>query len=862
MSIDDVQDLTPRVRYTAAASQTTFPYPFPIFAAGDLVVDVDGVTQALDSDYTVDGEGEDTGGDVTFLSGLTAGDIVTIYRDIAIERTTDIQQNGRWASVSINDELDRMTLVDQQLESNIERCLRLPITAAATAAQTLMSPLANWLGKYVFINSSGIPEPATAVSGSVLSQSTIGALLYPQTAAESSAGVTPSSFAYEPGDIRRYGAVSGADSTTAISNAIAANDTVRFPAGTWQMLSGVTKTTENDVTLIFEEGSNIDATSSTDRVGIRLCVGDYDDFDEDDLSSDVAAGDLIVSSPLASSLEVGDIIEILSTDLVTPNFDTVKGEMKQVEMIDGTDIHLDFPLFDSYTAATTVIKRIPGNTVRVQGMKMARDAVNSFCLDVQHAKYVLVDGGSFTGCQESQLRLTKCYSGLVTGVTAIGKPFTTVGPDGTNTQYGVLLLDCQNVVIEKSNIKAGRHGVAIGGTFPSRYNRIVDNVVSNYYIDSPNPGNHALDVHAGDDFVWIERNVVHNGIMCRAANSWITDNRVFQNSDLTTPFNVLINVNTLKTGGNTVIRGNYLKGTGATNQFGIRLTISDENNDFLSAIVTENVSQGVGTFFNVADMESTSSIDYILLANNSARNVSRLSVEVADVGDVINKFVVSDNYLENKGSIEMTGDFVMTGNTLVAEGATRWDFGVAPAGSFRGNVTMLGNVFEGYSADGGLRIDCTYIDKLYIDDNNYSDGTDPNIVGHPRIHIATSRNALGGVSAIHSEAAATAPRHGLWTIRDIVYRRDMAASGFVGWACTTAGYGVRGAWNNATAYAVGQQVTNDTKLYRCVLAGTETGDPGPTHTSGEATTGGGVTWEFISSSFTSAVFKDAGAIAA
>ncbi|UOF80473.1 tail spike protein [Caudoviricetes sp.] len=50
----------------------------------------------------------------------------------------------------------------------------------------------------------------------------IGALFYPRTAAEIAAGVTPTYYYYEPGDVRRYGAVGDgvANDTTALSNAL------------------------------------------------------------------------------------------------------------------------------------------------------------------------------------------------------------------------------------------------------------------------------------------------------------------------------------------------------------------------------------------------------------------------------------------------------------------------------------------------------------------------------------------------------------------------------------------------------------------------------------------------------------------
>lgn len=205
MSIDNIADITPRIQYVATAAQTDFDYPFPIFEDTDLVIDKDGVTQTLTTHYTVTGEGEDTGGTVTFVTPMTGGEVVTIYRDMAIERLTDFQQNGPYSSASLNDDLDRITLVLQDLKSGQERSLRFSPTSEATAAQTQFSPISNWLDKFVYINASGIPEPATTVEVDALTQATIGSTLYPQTQAESDAGVTPTNYYYPPGNVLRYG---------------------------------------------------------------------------------------------------------------------------------------------------------------------------------------------------------------------------------------------------------------------------------------------------------------------------------------------------------------------------------------------------------------------------------------------------------------------------------------------------------------------------------------------------------------------------------------------------------------------------------------------------------------------------------
>ena len=79
-----------------------------------------------------------------------------------------------------------------------------------------------------------------------LTQQIIGRLLWPRTSAEIAANVTPANYAYQAGDIRRYGALtSNTDNSAAIQAAIDQAGQVGgaenfIPAGTWAMTSAVT----------------------------------------------------------------------------------------------------------------------------------------------------------------------------------------------------------------------------------------------------------------------------------------------------------------------------------------------------------------------------------------------------------------------------------------------------------------------------------------------------------------------------------------------------------------------------------------------------------------------------------------------
>jgi hypothetical protein len=192
MAIDDVSDLSRRVQYTAGAGQTAFTYPFRIFDEGDLDVYVGDVQYTLGTMYSVTGVDNDLGGSVIFTTGLSAGAIVTIYSDTAIDRDTDYQQNGPWTSARLNSELDKFMVISQELRAKISRAIRGSILGNTVAE---MPSAADRASKYLWFNASGDPTVVTGDASQPLTHSVY--LVYPttgQTAIPVPADYTPGSY--------------------------------------------------------------------------------------------------------------------------------------------------------------------------------------------------------------------------------------------------------------------------------------------------------------------------------------------------------------------------------------------------------------------------------------------------------------------------------------------------------------------------------------------------------------------------------------------------------------------------------------------------------------------------------------------
>lgn len=117
-----IGDVAPRVQYVADGVQTDFTYPFPIFAAGDLEVRVDGTL--LGSGYAVSGAGRSEGGTASFASPPAAGLTVTLRRRLKLARTTDFRDNAVLRARILNDELDYQTAALQDVAEEVGGAIR------------------------------------------------------------------------------------------------------------------------------------------------------------------------------------------------------------------------------------------------------------------------------------------------------------------------------------------------------------------------------------------------------------------------------------------------------------------------------------------------------------------------------------------------------------------------------------------------------------------------------------------------------------------------------------------------------------------------------------------------------------------
>lgn len=172
-----------------------YAYSFRIFSESDLVVhadtgEIDPTLLSLTTHYTVDGVDDANGGTVTLTSeaaALYASDFIDIRSSINETQPTSIRNLGRFLPEIHEDALDRLSRQIQDISRRVDRKFGYPDNTTLAGEMTLRSA---WAERWLYVNANGEIEPATAISPQALTQSIIGALLFPITPQEAAAGCT------------------------------------------------------------------------------------------------------------------------------------------------------------------------------------------------------------------------------------------------------------------------------------------------------------------------------------------------------------------------------------------------------------------------------------------------------------------------------------------------------------------------------------------------------------------------------------------------------------------------------------------------------------------------------------------------
>ena len=229
------------IEYAGDGSTVAFAIPFGFSANADIAVstrDSTGDATPLSTGFTITGAGTGSG-TCTFTTAPASGTTVRLERAPEIVQNTDYTANDAFPAEATESALDERTYVDQYLRALIKRCIQVPAGDAAIDDSVVLPSVTSRKGKLLYFDgTTGAIDvlDLTSVSGisSPISQGLLGSTLYPRTAAEIAASVTPTNYAYPEGHMFRYGVPTDgtSDCTAALNKAIAiaavATSTIRF----------------------------------------------------------------------------------------------------------------------------------------------------------------------------------------------------------------------------------------------------------------------------------------------------------------------------------------------------------------------------------------------------------------------------------------------------------------------------------------------------------------------------------------------------------------------------------------------------------------------------------------------------------
>jgi hypothetical protein len=134
-----------RKQYVATGGQTIFPVTFPFLANTDIVVYQNSTKLVITTDYTLSGAGTASGGTMTLNSGATVNDIITIYGDTPVDRTSIYSATvSNLTGDDLNSDFNRDIIMIKQLQT-IQDYLQLQYAPYAEVSQNVAVTTDRWL---------------------------------------------------------------------------------------------------------------------------------------------------------------------------------------------------------------------------------------------------------------------------------------------------------------------------------------------------------------------------------------------------------------------------------------------------------------------------------------------------------------------------------------------------------------------------------------------------------------------------------------------------------------------------------------------------------------------------------------------
>lgn len=129
------------VRIQYAGSGTTGPFAIPFYFAQNshilavkTATDGTETTLVLTTDYSLTGAGDPPSGALTLVSALASGETLTIESNVPFTQEVDLTQNDALPAETLEDALDKATILLKQLSAQLSRAAKLSVGSSGISA--------------------------------------------------------------------------------------------------------------------------------------------------------------------------------------------------------------------------------------------------------------------------------------------------------------------------------------------------------------------------------------------------------------------------------------------------------------------------------------------------------------------------------------------------------------------------------------------------------------------------------------------------------------------------------------------------------------------------------------------------------
>ena len=436
----NINAVTRRKVFSGSAGTGPYSFTFEVLDQNDLAVYKNATKLTLTVDYTVTVNANGTG-DVNLVLAATSSDTVTIIGARDIERTTDFVTAGDLRASALNEQLDALTIFDQQIAEENKRQIIAPVEDpehvddGGTLDMTLPAKDTR-KGKYLAFNSTtGNPE-AGASSDDVATLAAI------------------------TDDIATLADIEdGTDATDAIQTVAGISSNVSTVAG---ISSNVTTVAgiSSDVTAVAGDATDIGTVAGLateiGRLGTADAVADMAILGTADVVSDL---NTLATSAIVTDL---DALADIATELdalgdITSNITTVAGISANVTTVAGISSNV------------TTVAGVSSDVSTVAGISTDVAAVEDIAANVTTVAGVASDVTTVAGISANTTTVAG-ISANVTTVAGISSDVTTVAGDAADiSTVAGISSNVTTVATNNANVTTVASNITGVNSFAERY---------------------------------------------------------------------------------------------------------------------------------------------------------------------------------------------------------------------------------------------------------------------------------------------------------------------------------------------------------------------------------------------------------